>query len=102
MKHLWKRVLAMLLAATMVFSLAACGGKEDNKGNNPVSDAGAGSTNNGGNTADTGNKKEDRGEPVELTVYSQLANFSGEQVGWFAKLMLDKFNVKLMILRRCI
>jgi len=36
-------------------------------------------------------------EPIELTVYSQTANTSGAQTGWFAKIMLDKFNVKLNI-----
>ena len=35
--------------------------------------------------------------PVELTVYSQLSGFWGEQQGWFAKVVLDKFNVKLNI-----
>lgn len=35
--------------------------------------------------------------PVELTVYSQLSSFWGEQQGWFAKIILDKFNVKLNI-----
>lgn len=38
-------------------------------------------------------------EPITLTVYSQRANYSGEQVGWFAKVMLDKFNVKLKIVK---
>ncbi len=37
-------------------------------------------------------------ETVELTVYSQLANYSGEQIGWFAQVMKDKFNVKLNII----
>ena len=36
--------------------------------------------------------------PITLNVYSQLANTNGEQVGWFAKIMLDKFNVKLNII----
>lgn len=36
-------------------------------------------------------------KPITLTVYSQRANYSGEQTGWFAKVMLDKFNVKLNI-----
>lgn len=36
--------------------------------------------------------------PITLNVYSQLANSNGEQVGWFAKIMLDKFNVKLNII----
>ncbi|MDR2656976.1 MAG: hypothetical protein LBB86_04025 [Oscillospiraceae bacterium] len=35
---------------------------------------------------------------VTLQVYSQLANYAGEQVGWFGKTMLDKFNVKLNII----
>lgn len=34
-------------------------------------------------------------ETVTLDVYSQLSGFSGEQEGWFAKLMLEKFHVKL-------
>lgn len=36
-------------------------------------------------------------EPIELTVYSQLSSYRGEQQGWFAKVMLEKFNVKLVI-----
>ena len=83
MKHLWKRVLSVLVAATMVFSLAACGTKNQGENKtNPVSNQG-GTTNNGGDTEGTGNKT-DKGDPIELTVYSQLANFSGEQVGWLA------------------
>jgi multiple sugar transport system substrate-binding protein/putative aldouronate transport system substrate-binding protein len=37
-------------------------------------------------------------ETITLDVYSQSANYSGEQTGWFAKEMLDKFNVKLNII----
>jgi len=36
--------------------------------------------------------------PVTLDVYSQLANYSGMQEGWFADIMLKKFNVKLNII----
>lgn len=36
-------------------------------------------------------------ETVTLDVYSQLTSWEGEQAGWFAKVMLDKFNVKLNI-----
>lgn len=34
-------------------------------------------------------------ETVTLDVYSQLSGYSGEQGGWFAQILLDKFNVKL-------
>ncbi len=37
------------------------------------------------------------GEPIELTVYSQLANYSGEMTGWFAQVMLEEFNVIINI-----
>ncbi len=34
-------------------------------------------------------------QPITLKVYSQLCSYWGEQQGWFAKVLLDKFNVKL-------
>lgn len=34
-------------------------------------------------------------EPLTLTVFSQVANFGGEQSGWFAKELKDRFNVTL-------
>ncbi len=37
-------------------------------------------------------------KPVTLTVYSQLANYSGLQLGWSADILLKKFNVKLNII----
>ncbi len=41
-------------------------------------------------------KKED--EPITITVFSRLANFSGEQTGWSAKVLKDKFNVVINII----
>lgn len=43
-------------------------------------------------------KKVKPAKTVTLDVYSQLANYSGLQTGWFADLMLEKFNVKLNII----
>lgn len=77
MKKRWRRAAALCLAAMLVIPIAACGKKTDDNGK-------------GGNSQ----KSE---EPVTLTVYSQLANYSGEQIGWFAKVLLDKFNVKISI-----
>ncbi len=36
-------------------------------------------------------------EPVQIVVYSQLANYSGKLTGWFAKVLLDKFNCEMTI-----
>ncbi len=40
---------------------------------------------------------DNKNKPITLTVYSELANVAGEQTGWSAKILLDKFNVKLNI-----
>lgn len=37
-------------------------------------------------------------ETVTLDVYSKVANYSGEQIGWFSQVMKEKFNVKLNII----
>ena len=37
------------------------------------------------------------GEPVTITVFSQLANYSGEQSGWSADILREKLNVVLNI-----
>ncbi len=36
--------------------------------------------------------------PITLTVFSQVANYNGKQVGWFADVMLERFNVILNII----
>lgn len=41
---------------------------------------------------------EDYREPLTLTVFSQVANFAGEQAGWFGKELKDRFNVTLQFI----
>ncbi len=38
------------------------------------------------------------GDPIQIEVYSQLANYSGRQTGWGATLLKDLFNVELVII----
>ena len=60
--------------------------------------AGCGGTSSGsGTTQSTGSSGASSEAPVELTVFSQLANFSGPVQGWGGDLLLDKFNVILNI-----
>ncbi|TAH65912.1 MAG: hypothetical protein EWM47_10680 [Anaerolineaceae bacterium] len=42
--------------------------------------------------------KDENKEPVQLTVYSQLANYSGKLTGWFAQVLLDEFNCEMTII----
>lgn len=44
-----------------------------------------------------GNSAGNSNGPITITVFSQLANYSGEQAGWSADILLDKFNVVLNI-----
>lgn len=88
-----KKIIAILASSAMVlFTLAGCAPKiTQTKTNN----SNAVSTNaKEGDIASIRPKN-----PITLTVYSQLANFQGEQTGWFAKVLLDKFNVKLNIVK---
>ncbi|MCL2819875.1 MAG: hypothetical protein FWD38_03490 [Oscillospiraceae bacterium] len=38
------------------------------------------------------------GAPIDLVIYSQLANFSGEMTGWGAEILREKFNVNITII----
>ncbi|MDE7288912.1 MAG: hypothetical protein K2N71_05325, partial [Oscillospiraceae bacterium] len=38
------------------------------------------------------------GEPIQLTVFSQVANYSGKLTGWFAEVMKREFNVEMTII----
>ncbi len=109
-----KKVLALLLATSMSLSLMACGGTSE-----PAADATADTKTDAAASTTTDTAKADASsadastdtaadaedledvipeETVTLDVYSQLANYSGEQIGWFGQIMLEKFNVKLNII----
>lgn len=77
-------ILLVLVFAISSLSLIGCGKNED-----------AGKEDSGDKNVVEDETKSD--EPITLTVYSQLANYSGEQIGWFAQVLKEKFNVVLNI-----
>lgn len=106
-----KRIVALLMATTMVASLTACGGSSDTAATTDTAaeDTAEDDTEDADaeDTADA--DTEDSAEAVDLSdvipeetvtldVFDQLANYSGEQIGWFGQVMLEKFNVKLNII----
>ncbi|MGN0432302.1 MAG: extracellular solute-binding protein [Lachnospiraceae bacterium] len=103
-----KKIVALLLTAVMSMSLVACGGSADagteQTGTTPASSDSGATTPAGDNAGADADDYEAKlaeiipEETVTLDVYSQLANYSGEQIGWFAQIMLEKFNVKLNII----
>lgn len=40
----------------------------------------------------------DHSKPLTITVFDNAANYQGDQPGWYAKLLKDKFNITLNIL----
>ena len=103
-----KKIVSLLLAAAMTVSMAACGGSNQtsaskNNSNNAAGDAADEDATESGVSEETSeDEAEDLAdiipeETVTLDVFDQLANYSGEQIGWFGQIMLDKFNVKLNI-----
>lgn len=115
-----KKALALLLGASMVVSMAACGSSGDGDGGSEGTKADGNNNNNNSNT-EGGTSGTDEvayeglrklsgeitndyenyvvpEETVTLNVYSQLANYSGELSGWFATILKNKFNVVLNII----
>ncbi len=79
MKISMKKILSMVLALVMVCGMLAACNRDRGQTDGP----------NAGNSD---------GETITLTVFSELANYSGEQVGWVAKMLKEKFNVVLNII----
>ena len=48
--------------------------------------------------ADVASAGGDYSKELILDVYDDFANYNGEQTGWFAKVIKDKFNIKLNII----
>lgn len=87
-----KKILILVSVITLaLFSilLTGCGKK-----NKDTVDPGKSASTDSAKENDT---SKNNNEPITLTVYSQTANYSGEQIGWFGQVMLEKFNVKLNI-----
>lgn len=103
--------MALLLATAMVASLTACGSSNDTATTDSAATDEAVEADADDEADDEAAAEDVEGdyedlladvipeETVTLDVFDQLANYSGEQIGWFAQVMLEKFNVKLNIIQ---
>ena len=93
----FKKQLSFIIVVMLALAMLAtgCSKKDDPKDSTP------GKKDNGkvddkddaGDITDTANL-----DPMVIEVYSQPANFQGEQPGWTAKILKDKFNITLNII----
>ncbi|MHA7967470.1 extracellular solute-binding protein [Paenibacillus sp. CAU 1782] len=86
-----KKWSALALVICFALVITACSG---NANGNSKPTGTATSTSEGDGTSPTDAPKEE----LTITVFSMLANYAGEQPGWFAKMIKDKFNIKLNII----
>lgn len=88
-----KRIISLLLIGTICFtSLLGCTKSIGSSGSGGGS--GSGSESGDGSGADVSDSK----KPIQITAYSQLANSSGKLTGWFAQVLLEKFNCEMTII----
>lgn len=97
-----RRMSLCMLSVILVFVLAACGGGNNsaNKNSNsekPTSEATAAATTEPEATTAPDDGALDHTKPLKLTVFSTTANYAGPQIGWFAKIIKDKFNIEMDI-----
>ncbi|WP_040949955.1 extracellular solute-binding protein [Gorillibacterium massiliense] len=93
-----KKLFILLLVTVFAVSLTACnsGGKKE-ASSKPSASSATASTKTPEATA-AGDAALDHSDELTLTVFSTTANYAGEQTGWFAKVLKDKFNIKLNII----
>jgi len=76
-------------------SLAACSSNKNNdSSSSPSQSASSSSPADSGSSAPAAPSR----DPYQIDIFSMLSNFSGEQQGWFAKVVKDKFNLDINII----
>ncbi|MDR1644166.1 MAG: sugar ABC transporter substrate-binding protein [Clostridiales bacterium] len=92
--------LALAFAALIAMSLSACGGGASPATQAPAAPTTAPAAKTDAPAPDSAPEANAPAElpPMTLEVYSQPANFQGEQSGWTAKILKDKFNITLSII----
>ncbi|MBQ7981560.1 MAG: extracellular solute-binding protein, partial [Oscillospiraceae bacterium] len=107
-----KRIIAGLTSMVMLGSLAGCGGSTVAPEVTPevttAAAAGDATTAAGGDAAAETTAAEENAVPtlqelygdetIQITVFSQLANYSGKLTGWFAEVMKREFNCEMTII----
>lgn len=87
MKRDLKRLFILVLTIVMAISAAACG-SGNSTGKN---------TSDNGTTSSTGTSVPEK-ELYKIDVFTMLGNYAGEQQGWFAKIVKDKFNMEINLI----
>ncbi len=96
----FKKQLSITIVIMLVFAMFAtgCTKKTDNTNDTTNNTPTPKVEDNKDASSNTDTPEPSTLEPMVLEVYSQPANFQGEQPGWTAKILKDKFNITLNII----
>ena len=93
-----KRFLSMALVAVLAASsLLGCSSDQTgtSSAGGAASDAAGTESTDGGSE---GAPEVSHDEEMTLEIYDVAANYQGEQIGWYGKVLKDTFNIKLNII----
>lgn len=97
-----RKRLSMLLAILLAMSVAltGCGGAAGTSASPAASSSAAASTEASASASGDASASPDAKtyEPLTIDMYNNAANYQGEQTGWYAKVLKDKFNITLNII----
>lgn len=93
----FKKVVSTLLVVSMVGMLGACG-KTKNNESAIAPDTKDGETASESTDSSNTNETSKYDEEMTIEIYDVAANYQGDQTGWFAKVLKDKFNIVLNII----
>ena len=95
-----KRFLCLaLVAALATSSLVGCSQEETGGTSSAADAASAAAGSKADSDADGGSAPEvSHDEEVTFEIYDVAANYQGEQIGWYGKVLKDTFNIKLNII----
>jgi len=97
----FKKIIAVILSAAMLLTISGCTGDSGDPGTSQTNSnqTAVGNADSKFNMEHTNIPGVDfDAPPVQLIVYSQLANYSGKLTGWFAEVMRREFNVEMTII----
>lgn len=93
-----KKTLALLLACVMMLGMTACTGTPAAQPSDDPAPTKAQTDDPQTSDDPAQSSGIDHSEFYEVNVFSQTSNYAGEQPGWFAKLLKDKFNMSWQII----
>ena len=88
-----KKVIALLLALTLVIGCLAACDKKDEPSNTPGDNTTTKAPDSNSNNTPATEKEE-----LTIEIYDKAANYQGMQEGWFAQVVKERFNIKLNII----